>query len=143
MKTFATDCGAMVAGSLIHVQREDAAVGGYIQTCPRAMLAIALRADDSGWEALYEMGGDWSGVSSDNLLDIVSLGALDDDNNTASEKLSAGAAILKSWAAAVDAIDNSNDALAECAEYLRSRAISAEEASNSEDACAEIEAVLN
>lgn len=136
--THATDCGLMIRASYIHLGTTGATVGGYVQDCPRTAYKIALRADGSGWEALYDQGGDDCGISSDNLLDVISIGRMDDSNVTVSAALREGAAELRSWAERIRAIDADSDDLGECADYLSSRADAAIATADDVAACNEI-----
>jgi hypothetical protein len=138
MHTIATHVGDIIAASLIRLDTVNATRGGYVQCCPRATLAIGLRASDGGWEPLYEMGADWDGVSDDNVDDVLSLGELDDQNDIA-DALEEGADILDAWADKITAIDPANEDLGEVADWLRGRATSARAAALDDAYIAEIQ----
>lgn len=135
MRTTATDCGSVIAASYIRTGHTGATVNGYIQDFPRTSYKIALRADGSGWEALYDQGGNDCGISSDNLMDIVSIGGMDDSNGTVAEMLVDGAAELDAWADRIRSIDSDSESLGETADYLRERAAAARLAAEDSDQC--------
>lgn len=120
--THMTDCGAVLADSIIQTGYTGATRGGYVQDCPKTRYKIALRVGGNGWEALYDQGGDDCGISADNLTDIISIGAMDDGNTTDAERLVDGANELRAWAVRIRDIDRDNEALQECADYLIERA---------------------
>jgi len=136
--THATDCGNMIKASFIQLGSTGATVAGYVQDCPRTRYKIAIRADGSGWEALYDQGGDDCGISSDNLHDIISIGRMDDDCDTVAKALREGASELRLWAARIRAIDEHSEQLAECADYLDERAADAAATAEDNDSCNDI-----
>lgn len=130
--TTMTDFGEVISASTIPVATVNATVDGYVQDCPRYRLAIALRADGSGWECMYEGGGDWSGISDDNLSDVLTLGRLDDSNTTDSERLIEGAEIIEGVARTCrDLSEGRNDELDALVEWLEGRAADARETAES------------
>lgn len=136
--TYATDCGDMIRASYIQTGNTPATVGGYVQQGRGTAYKIALRATGSGWEALYDQGGDDCGISSDNLLDLISIGRMDDSNETVAAALREGARELRAWAERIRAIDTDSEPLAECADYLDARAADAERTAEDADACSAI-----
>lgn len=136
--THGTDCGSVIRCSYINTGNTPATVGGYVQSCPVIKYKIAIREAGDGWEALYDMGGDDCGISSDNLADIISIGRMDDSNTTVSAALTDGARDLHAWADRIRAIDPDNEDLAELAEYLDERATDAEHTASDRDRCNEL-----
>lgn len=80
-------------------------------------LAIAQRTDSS-WDAIYEGGGDWHGISADD--DIIALGYADGDCRDDDAALANGADILDAWASVC-----ADMGYAEVADYLHARAYDA------------------
>jgi len=137
-----TDSGTMIKASYIHCRQTGSVRGGYVQDCPKTTYKIALRADGSGWEPLYDQGGPDCGIGSDNLTDVIAIGAMDDSCDTVATALAEGASELRAWADRIRAIDPQSEAMAEAADYLDERADDADSAADDPDECSEIGAAL-
>lgn len=131
----ATDAGDMIAASYIYLGKTGATVGGYVQDCPATRYKVAMRADGSGWEPLYDQGGDDCGISYDDMDDVITIGRMDDSCNTVSKALLNGARELRYFASLIAEIGNGNESMMDAAQYLISVAAGAKTAAKNLEAC--------
>lgn len=133
----ATDAGDMIAASYIYLGKTGATVGGYVQDCPATRYKVAMRADGSGWEALYDQGGGDCGISSDNFDDILAIRRMDDSCDSDAAALREGASELRSFARRIRSLDTTSDALGDVADYLDEMADAADDEADRLDDCAD------
>jgi len=117
----------VLTDTIIPIHTIDTVRNGYVQSCPALNIYLALRADLTTWECIYEAGGDYNIISADDFDWACDMGEMDDRNTTLWSKLHDGATELQMAAAAIpDRIrSGANDSLLALSEYLTERATDA------------------